>query len=212
MRPRGTSASTRRVRAELERRGWLLQADFELPSVTTLVAGEAIRGSWWGHPRGNHIYWVLQDLEDDGDTLWVKLANAKVTLVHRRLWPALLAVAQASAGWQTRGLSTAARALLRRTRRAGRLRLDELQRWSYADKPGVAARELERRLLVGSDEVHTDSGRHAKVLESWPHLCARLGVEADLPSTEDAMNELEASFGEHRGVLPWQARGRSRGP
>jgi ankyrin repeat protein len=37
----------------------LLEHDRELPSVTSIVAGEPISGSWWGHPLGHAIYDLL---------------------------------------------------------------------------------------------------------------------------------------------------------
>jgi hypothetical protein len=64
-----------------------------LPSVAELVAGEPIRGSWWGHPAGHAIFDTLNALADSPDVLRTRLVGGKVTLVHRRLWPALVRVA-----------------------------------------------------------------------------------------------------------------------
>src|SRR6201999_1926913 len=46
--------------------------------------------------------------------------------------------------------------------------------------PRVAdlARELERRLLVQAVEIHTSSGAHAKVLQSWPRWSAEVQLQA----------------------------------
>ena len=71
----------------LDERGVLLRQDLALPCVTTLIVGEPIRGSWWGHPENKWIYDTLERLEPE--TARVKLLNEKVTLVHRRLWPVL---------------------------------------------------------------------------------------------------------------------------
>src|SRR5262245_35006595 len=113
--PRVVTCET--VLAELAREGLLLESDSCLPSVTSLVAGAPVRGSWWGHRRGRAIYAVLQALADDGEVLFTKLVGGKVTLVHRRLWPALVGVALARAPWQLRGLTEPARRLLARVER-----------------------------------------------------------------------------------------------
>ena len=83
-----------RVEQELERIGLLLEHDRELPSVTLLVAGEPIRGSWWGHRLGHFIYELLHELHERSGALDAKLIDGKVTYVHPRLWPAFLALAR----------------------------------------------------------------------------------------------------------------------
>ena len=74
--------------------GMLLQsARGPIPNVAELVAGEPIRGSWWGHPDGHAIFDALQTLSESPDVVRLRLVNGKVTLVHRRVWPALVRVA-----------------------------------------------------------------------------------------------------------------------
>ena len=58
------------------------------------IAGEPIKGSWWGHPKSHQIFAILQVIEDSKDVLVCRLVNGKVTFVHRRLWPALVRVAK----------------------------------------------------------------------------------------------------------------------
>ena len=58
-----------------------------------LVAGEPVRGSWWGHPKGHDIFAACQHLLQHPDATTAKLVSGKVTYVHRELWPSLLAVA-----------------------------------------------------------------------------------------------------------------------
>ena len=65
-----------------------------LPSVAELVAGGPIRGSWWGHPRRHMIFEAINRLADSPDVVRTRLVNGKVTLVHRRLWPALVSAAE----------------------------------------------------------------------------------------------------------------------
>jgi hypothetical protein len=86
--------STVDVMAKLIDEGVLLEsARGPLPNVAELVAGEPIKGSWWGHPRGHEIYAELNALDDSPDVVRMRLLNGKVTLVHRRVWPALVRAA-----------------------------------------------------------------------------------------------------------------------
>ncbi len=61
-------------------------------NVAEFIAGEAIRGSWWGHPAGKEIYAVLNELEDHPDLVSTRLINDKVTLLHSRVWPSVVRV------------------------------------------------------------------------------------------------------------------------
>ncbi len=80
--------------AALVEHGMLLQsARGPLPNVAELVAGEPIKGSWWGHPKGHEIFDALGELDDSPDVVRLRLVNGKVTLVHRRMWPALVRAA-----------------------------------------------------------------------------------------------------------------------
>ena len=65
-----------------------------VPSVAEAVAGEPIRGSWWGHAKGSEIFHALGVLDDSTDVLCFKLIDGKNTFVHRRLWPALVRLAE----------------------------------------------------------------------------------------------------------------------
>ena len=71
----------------------LVSAKGPVPRLTEAIAGEPIKGSWWGHPKGKRIFAVLQVVGDDPDILMCRLVGDKLTLVHRRLWPALAAAA-----------------------------------------------------------------------------------------------------------------------
>jgi hypothetical protein len=77
--------------ALLAEQGVLLEsAQGPIPNVAQLVAGERIAGSWWGHPAHQEIFEAINQLADSSDVARMRLVNNKVTLVHRRLWPALL--------------------------------------------------------------------------------------------------------------------------
>ena len=80
--------------ALLRDHGMLLQsARGPIPNLAELVAGERIKGSWWAHPKRHDIFAALEVLADSPDVIRLRLVNAKVTLVHRDLWPALVRVA-----------------------------------------------------------------------------------------------------------------------
>jgi hypothetical protein len=136
--------------------GLLLLQDKKLLNAVSLITGERISGSWWAHPRSHEIFRQLEALEEQGDVLTTKLIAGKVTFVHRKLWPALFAVGRSREPWQTRGLSAAARKLLREVDKQGAIQAS-----------GAASKQLQERLLVRAREVHTESGRHETVLERW---------------------------------------------
>lgn len=68
----------------------LVSARGPVPTLTETIVGTSIRGSWWGHPDGKKIYSILQTVTASDDVLVCRLVNGKVTLVHRRVWPALV--------------------------------------------------------------------------------------------------------------------------
>jgi hypothetical protein len=216
----GTRAAGREgaVLRRLRRDGYLIFTDSRWPSVVTLVAGAPVRGRWFAHPAAHEIYRIGELLERDPALLDVPLLERKSTLVHRRLWPAVLAVSTSRQPWQLDGLSAAERELLRRVERDGSLYAGEQSGLPMARgrSRGDVARGLERRLLVHGTSVHTTSGRHAKLLENWNHWRDRQGVLGRLLSVAQARAELEATV--HRALgpegpwprLPWE-RVRPRG-
>jgi hypothetical protein len=80
--------------AFVERHGIVLQAAHgPLPNLAEAIAGGAIRGSWWGHPKGKEIFRAVKAICESPDVLVCKLVEGKITYVHRRLWPALIKLA-----------------------------------------------------------------------------------------------------------------------
>jgi len=71
----------------------LVAAKGPVPRMVEVIAGEPIKGGWWGHPKGRDIFRVLQVLGDSPEILSCRLVGGKVSLVHRRLWPALIRAA-----------------------------------------------------------------------------------------------------------------------
>lgn len=207
-----SSPTWRRVFNELKRSGFLLRADPLLPSVVSLVAGEPVRGSWWAHRRAHDIYDIAHPLGEHADVIVAKLISGKDTYVHRSLWPALAVVGSAREPWQLEKLPQMALRLLAAVDGQGELRTDGIP-WpggAKKDSPGEATRLLERRLLVYAEEVHTETGAHAKRLESWERWGKRERVRQGRAKPERAKQRLESILAElnerfdAKGRLPWQ--------
>jgi hypothetical protein len=64
-----------------------------IPNLAEHIAGEPIRGSWWGHASGHKIFAALNRVLSSPDVIATRLVNGRITLIHRRLWPALVRVA-----------------------------------------------------------------------------------------------------------------------
>ncbi|MEE9592125.1 MAG: hypothetical protein V3W28_00915 [Thermoplasmata archaeon] len=198
----------------LEEHGILLVVDPLLPSVTTVVTGEALKGSWWGHPQSHAIFAAVERLEGYGKALQTKLVSGKVTFVHRRLWPALAGVASAREPWQVEGLSPEEERLLAAVGDAGWVRTDEPEKLAPLDGKAVhqAAKKLERNLLVVSREVHAESGAHAKAMETWEAWARRIGLQDPWRPANEGRRELEGVMNavnrafQAEGWLPWQGR------
>ena len=80
--------------AFVERYGVVLQtARGPAPSLAEAIAGEPIRGSWWGHGKGREIFRASRAVCECPNVLVCKLVDGKITYIHRRLWPALIKLA-----------------------------------------------------------------------------------------------------------------------
>ena len=64
-----------------------------VPNLAEAIAGAPIRGSWWGHPQSHHMYGLFEGVCGSGQVLVCRLVGGKVTFIHRRLWPALVRLA-----------------------------------------------------------------------------------------------------------------------
>lgn len=160
------------VRRFVERHGVVLvAARGPVPRLTEAIVGEPIRGSWWGHPEGRRIYALLSRVMDDDDVLCCRAVEGKVTLVHRRLWPALVrasarfepgALAEVASvhtdhghherletpfpGWVPDGVERAAEALSEEEA------LDALGAWARAPGVGSPTRSRARATRKGSPQ------------------------------------------------------------
>jgi hypothetical protein len=78
----------------------LASAKGPAPRLTEFITGEPIKGSWWAHAKGKQIFAVLQAMSDSSEILTCRLIGGKLTLVHRRLWPALVRAADLFSAYQ----------------------------------------------------------------------------------------------------------------
>ena len=140
----------------------------------------------------------------------LKLLNGKVTFVLDTLWPHVHAVGTCGEPWQVSALNLPSQRLLGLVRRNGLIRTDDPRsRLAAGPRVATAALELERRLLVLGAQVHTESGRHAKALESWLHWARRIKLASRMPAGRakaelaERVQRLNTEFnGDAR--LPWQ--------
>jgi hypothetical protein len=193
----------------------LLLSDSRLPSATTIVADEVVRGSWWAHPAGRRIFQVATLLEANENVLAVKLVSSKVTFLHRDLWPQVIAIGRAREPWQVKLLGANELHLLKLIDEFGSLTVEDpriLDSGLSAGEARAAARLLESSLLVYSTSEHTTGGRHERSLSTWDvwEKCKTGALLRPLPTPADArkqfervVEELNATFGA-KGWLPWQ--------
>jgi hypothetical protein len=199
-------------RKALDRHGLLMLQHERLPAVTTIVAGAPVKGSWWGHAEGHAIFNASQALEESKDVTVAKLIDGKVTYIHQRLWADLKAIGQAKEPWQLSGLSTRGQALLKVTEKTGSLRTDLATVLSRLPPKEIAkgALDLEKRLLVHSEEVHTESGAHAKLLTTWKEWAESADLPPGAPAAAEAQSRFEQivdglNTANHANAkLPWE--------
>lgn len=197
------------VYTQLRKRGFLLLSDPRLPSVCSLITGGPLRTSWWSHPLAQEIFQVSGNLEDHPDVIATKLISGKVTFLHRMFWSHLYVIGTARETWQTERLSPNARTLLRKIDKQGSVRTDRIRSSASGDaKEAVVA--LEQKLLVNAEQIHTETGAHAKCLESWTHWAERKGfnnrpISVDIAKRtfEQHLSRLNQEFSA-RAKLPWQ--------
>ncbi len=192
-RPRITAAGRRRVEAALIRTGLLLvQGQAEIPSVADLLAGAPVttRGYSWDYVPA----WDLTDeYENTDDVAVVKLFRGRRSLVHRRLWPAVDALAIAAREQVlARPVRTDARrfAVLVESRPGipmGELR-DELRLERRAfDR---TKRDLEQWLCVyGREREDVDFHTHEPALFPWSAGAIGRACRRGRPLTVDAAIE-----------------------
>lgn len=187
-----------------------------LESLLEAIAGEPIRGSWWGHPKGQTIYEVFGALQRSGEVLWAKLVGGKQTAIHRSLWAPLLRVVTDEA-WRTatrKRLNELERTLLKRVEEVGSLRMDHFpapgSHTSRAERNAArkARLGLERRMLVQGSDIHTQPGYHVAVLTAWTHWAQAPFLES---ASQWTIDEAVAELGRWGGEAVLAALGTEAG-
>jgi hypothetical protein len=198
-----------RVFLQLENSGLLLVSDQYFPSVAYTIVQTQRKGSWWSYPEAHTIFALNGMLEDHPDVLVMKLISGKVTFVHRELWGHIYSIASAREDWQMKPLSASARSLLKKVDSEGSIQTDVLGK-QFDPKPGDAARELEFHLLIHTEQVHTKSGRHAKILQTWDEWAkaAKFRGRAKSPAAarrflEERMNSVNKEYPNKFVRFPW---------
>ncbi|HWP56313.1 MAG TPA: hypothetical protein VNL14_00335 [Candidatus Acidoferrales bacterium] len=64
-----------------------------VPNLAEKITGEELKGSWWAHKRSREIFTITRGVRASGQVLVCRLVEGKITYVHRRLWPALIRLA-----------------------------------------------------------------------------------------------------------------------
>ena len=200
----------------LQRWGLVLDSDAHLPAWPSLVVGRPVRGSWWADPDVHLIHDVGMRLVQHPDVLHTVLVSAKLTCIHRRLWPAFIAVALAPEAWKVQGVSDGARRILELIPGEHPLHADEEGLPSSSAKEnGRLMRQLEARLLCAGGSAHTSRGAHVKFVMSWeawsreremsvPEMAASEGRRI----LDECLDRLNREFG-GRGTMPWWRSTRS---
>ena len=201
---------------DVERWGLVLDSDPRLPSWPSLVVERAIRGSWWADPEVHLIHDVGTRIVQHPDVLHTVLVSAKLTCVHRRLWPAFHAVALASEAWKLEGLAPSARRILDLIPAGQPLHADdEGLPSSSAKENGRLMRQLEARLLCAGGDVHTPRGAHVKFVIGWNAWIRERGMSVPEISAlegrrqlDECLDRLNGEFSGH-STLPWWRSTRS---
>jgi hypothetical protein len=196
--------------AEFNKHGIFLLSDPVLPSLVTLIAEKPVKGSWWGHPKGHLIYNLSQKIEDDPDILTIKLINKKITYLHKRHWNAFFSLVTSKSDWQLKGLSISHRSLMEMVQKNGSIRADDNSFNKTPTEIGKIAAKLEEKAIVYSQGLHTNSGKHVRLLKSWKRLIRDLRYPFKKVKAEEALcyfDDLIQNWALESSVkvkLPWK--------
>jgi hypothetical protein len=64
-----------------------------VPSFAEAVVGQPIDGNWWRRSDARAIFRATRAVRDSSDVLVCRLIGGRITYVHRRLWPAMVRLA-----------------------------------------------------------------------------------------------------------------------
>ncbi len=161
---------------------------------------------------GDAIHMVNTHLKGHPDIISTHLVSRKVTFIHRRAWPALFGVALSGEPWQSQDLGPRARRILGHVRKKQSVRADDASIFGELSNTERRAgiRELERRLLVHSTDTHTESGTHAKTLQTWERCKKQKRFVGHELAADEARAQLDRLLDAWRigpsvrATLPWQ--------
>jgi hypothetical protein len=194
------------VLGELKRCGVLLMTDNRLPNVVSIIIEEPIKGSWWGHPKGKEVFHILERLDDSEEATTAKLVAHKVTFIHKDLWPALAGVGASGEAWQMEHLSDVAKDLLKRVEHDSILETNDKEIHAMLKASPKACEELEKALVIHTEQFHSKSGAHYKRLRSWSrwakdHKLKPLKPAEAKAKFQETVNEIYP----HDTKLPWHS-------
>lgn len=79
----------------VEQNGIMLEsARGKTSSLVAQIAGGVISENWWSHPKSHLISALTRTVREAEQVLVCRLLQGKITYVHRRLWAALVKVAE----------------------------------------------------------------------------------------------------------------------
>lgn len=170
-----------------------------LPSVTTLVVGQPVEGSWWSHPKANLIFNAIEDI--DAEVATVKLVRRKNTLVAPSLWQHLCNLGHAREAWQLDRLDPQALMMLETVGAA-------TQPVVFDKASKKFAAQLDDRLLAYGAGIHTDAGHHVRAYLSWMAWAGERDLECSTGKAAEAREQFEAIAAQwqHAGtarLFPW---------
>jgi hypothetical protein len=207
-RPGITAAGRRRVATALERTGMLLvQGQAEIPSVADLLADRRVttRGFSWDYEPA----WRLTAEYDCSgtDVAVVKLFRGRRTLVHRRLWPAVDALAHAGQEQlRTRPATDVERRFVDLVERSPGIASNELRESLRADRRAFdrAKRNAEQWLCTfGRARDDVDHHTHEPALFPWSEgTIARSQRRRARLAFDHALAALLASIDQERAGRP----------
>lgn len=143
-------------------------------------------------------------LRSHRDVISIRLVARGQTLVHRDLWPDVLAMALSGGDWQTKWLPPTEARLLALIDEEGSVRVDRALAERVDALHSGLGKILEARLLALCTDVATESGGRVHTLTSWWSWAAEKSV-APNPDEDAARERLEGAARAlvPKPLLPW---------
>lgn len=190
----------------IEKNKLLLLQDKTFPNIVQEIVGHEIKGSWWGHPLANPIYNGLNWLQENHSVLVIKLISEKVTYVHESLFSDLYSIVCKPQEWQTKKLKTDEIELLKYILKKTKVTSDDIQIKQIIKDSKKSLTVLEKKLLVYSEEMHTDSGKHIKEFKTWKNSKIFNSSPKNSQLAQENIEKIVKRLNEKTGAnakLPW---------